>query len=277
MQEKSVRSSIAATWDNRWVRFRMALKEAGVEPRAHEFCRGWVLRFIGFIKPAKFDQCSREDLERFFQKMQAESKEVWQIRQAEESLRLFYQEVEPLEWAKDWPEDLVAEAQARRQSRLSLPESRDPAKVERPPTESGAARFAGRRDTGELPDKYRAFVEIVEETLRTERYSYRTEQSYLEWVRRFLIFSAPRSRRELDWEDAKAYLDYLTLVRRVSSGTQNQALSALQFLYGTVLKRSAGGKKEIQRAPQSRRVPTVLTRQEIHLLLTSRTLQGIDG
>ena len=146
------------------------------------------------------------------------------------------------------------------------------AAVPRPPTARGGATFAGRTDTGELPEKYRNFYDLVEETLRTERYAYRTEQTYLEWVKRFLIFAVPRTRRELKWEDAKGYLNYLTVVRRVSSGTQNQALSALQFLYGKVLRRPAGGKRELERAPQTRRVPTVLTREEV-----GRLLEGMDG
>ena len=148
-----------------------------------------------------------------------------------------------------------------------VPGGGDAAPVPRPPTARGAATFAGRVDTGELPEKYRNFFDLVEESLRTERYAYRTEQTYLEWVKRFLIFAGPRTRRELKWEDAKGYLNYLTVVRRVSSGTQNQALSALQFLYGKVLKRAAGGKRELERAPQTRRVPTVLTREEIGRLL----------
>ena len=155
-----------------------------------------------------------------------------------------------------------------------VPGGGDAAPVPRPPTARGAATFAGRVDTGELPEKYRNFFDLVEESLRTERYAYRTEQTYLEWVKRFSIFAGPRTRRELKWEDAKGYLNYLTVVRRVSSGTQNQALSALQFLYGKVLKRAAGGKRELERAPQTRRVPTVLTREEIGRLLGLMDGQG---
>ena len=91
-----------------------------------------------------------------------------------------------------------------------------------------------------MPARYAGFLEAVRETLRTERYAYRTEQTYLDWVRRFLIFASPKSRREIEAVHARQYLEYLTLVRRVSAGTQNQALNALQFLFAKVLKQKMG-------------------------------------
>jgi len=300
----------------------------------HDYCRGWVWGFLGFIKPARFSQAELSSVEGYLQKLAEAGKEIWQVKQAEESLRIFYQDVEPSTWAKRWPDGLIrdlafreggsshggtestkgkrnvlvsrtdggshggaestegerndagprreggsrggaenAERIARTPKLEGLP-SWEPAAVARPPTARGAADFSGRADTGDLPAKYRSFYDLVEETLRSERYAYRTEQTYLDWVRRFLIFSAPASRRELEWGDAKEYLDYLTVIRRVSASTQNQALSALQFLFAKVLKRQAGGKQGLQRAQQTRRVPTVLTRDEVRQLLELMEGQG---
>jgi len=252
----------------------MALTVAGVEPRMHDFCRGWILGFMGFIKPTKFSQAGLSDMEGFLQKLAGEGKEIWQVKQAEESLRIFYQEVEPTGWAKNWPVDLMRSLGLGTRNGPERIGRTGAAEVPRPPLAHGAERFAGRADTGDLPEKYRKFLDLVEGSLRTERYAYRTEQTYLDWVRRFLIFAAPRTRRELSWEDAKEYLDYLTVIRRVAGGTQNQALSALQFLFGTVLKRRVGGKHDLQRAPQTRRVPTVLTRDEVGQLLDLMEGQG---
>ena len=92
---------------------------------------------------------------------------------------------------------------------------------------------------------------------RTERYAYRTEQTYLDWVRRFLIFASPKSSREIEAAHAREYLEYLTLVGRVSASTQNQALNALQFLFTKVLEGQVGMNWP---APQSRRLPTVVSR-----------------
>jgi len=98
MQEKVVTSAGAAIWESRWIRFRMALKQAGVEPRMHDFCRAWVWGFLGFIKLGRFHQAGIGYVEGYLQKLAGEGKEIWQVRQAEESLRVFYQEVEPTGW-----------------------------------------------------------------------------------------------------------------------------------------------------------------------------------
>ncbi|MFZ4780001.1 MAG: integron integrase, partial [Terrimicrobiaceae bacterium] len=136
------------------------------------------------------------------------------------------------------------------------------------------ANFAGREDTGELPERYQAFIGQVTEALRMERYSYRTEQSYLEWVRRFLIFAQPKSRTEIRWWQAKEYLEYLTLKRRVASSTLNQAMSALQFLFRGVLRQGAGGMEGMNRPSQSQRLPTVLSKEEVSQVLELMEGQG---
>jgi hypothetical protein len=87
MQEKSINSKSAAIWENRWVRFRMALKVAGVEPRMHEFCRGWV---FGFIKPAKYSQAELGQVEGYLQKLAGEGKKIWQVRQAAEPFQGYF-------------------------------------------------------------------------------------------------------------------------------------------------------------------------------------------
>jgi integron integrase len=265
MPEKHSSGSSSAIWDDRWVRFWMALAGSGVEPRAHNFCRGWVLGFLGFIKPKKFSQAELGDVGGYLQKLAGEGKKKWQVKQAEEALRVFFQEVEPAGWAGSWRKPLFQGLEYGEEGAAPVP---------RPPTAGGRERFAGRTDAGEFPRKYQKFLDAVEGALRAQRYSYRTEQTYLEWAKRFLIFSSPRTRADLVWEDAGEYLDYLTVIRRVSASTQNQALSALQFVFRQVLKRRVGGKEGLKRAAQSRRAPTVLTREEVRLLLSELEGRG---
>ncbi len=249
------------------MRFRMALKMRGVEPGHHDFYRGWVLKCLGFIKPKGFRQGDEADLRSFLSQLETEGKQDWQIRQADEAMRVFYQDVQPVAWAKMWPEDAadgVIRGGGRR--RLSLV-SREASAVVKPPIKGMKGKeYLGREDTGELPERYEGFLENVREALRTARYSYRTEQTYLDWVRRFLIFGQPETRKALEWKDAADYCDYLTLKRRVSNSTLNQALSALQFLYGKVLGKAIGGIESAQRPATSRAVPTVLTREEVRAL-----------
>lgn len=260
-------------WDDTWLRFRMALKQKGVEPRFQEYYRGWVLGFLGFVKPKTSAELTVEDAEGFMRKLGVEGKKEWQLKQAEEALRVFYGEVEPQRWAaeENWPADFMQGL------KLGVGNfSEESAGVGRGPLamRGSGGNFGGRDDRGELPDRFVPFMEEVEAALRVERYSYRTEQSYLDWVRRFLIFAQPESRGGVNWGQAKEYLEYLTLKRRVSASTQNQALSALQFVFRVVLKVRAGKLEEVKRAVQSQRVPTVLSREEVMQLLDAMEGQG---
>ena len=135
----------------------MALTVAGVEPRMHDYCRGWVWGFLGFIKPAKFSQAENGQVEGYLQKLAGEGKEIWQVRQAEEALRVFYREVEPAEWARNWPSDLMRNVKCEMRNVSESLADTGAAAVPRPPTARGGATFAGRTDTGELPEKYRNF------------------------------------------------------------------------------------------------------------------------
>jgi len=233
----------------------MALKRRGVEPRCHDFYRGWVLAFIKFIRPKKFSEANQEDVENFLVEMAASDKKIWQIRQMDEALCVMFSEIDPRKWAKDWPDRDFASSEKKLVSDM-------PAKVPSPPIHD-AARFVGRSDQGVVPTKYASFVKEVEERLRTERYSYRTEQTYLQWVKRFIVFARPLSRSKLNWHEAREYLDYLTLERRVSPSTLNQALSAIQFVFHKVLRKNAGGQDEIERPSRRERLPTVLEKSEV--------------
>ncbi len=257
----SLNSRTSAIWDARWVRFRMALQQRGVEPRCHDFCRGWVLAWLKFIRPKRFDEGSMDDVRHFVTRLFNENKPLWQIRQAAEALEVFYSEVEPQAWARYWPGDLLPEAEKEGLA------TGEPADLGRAPVEGAvSAAWKGRTDTGTLPERYEGFLDEARERLRTERYSYRTEQTYLDWVRRFLIFAQPLDRGAMVWPEAKEYLEYLTLKRRVSSATLNQALSALQFLFAVVLQKQTGGAEGVKRPARSQRVPTVLTMEEVAAL-----------
>jgi len=253
----------------------MALKQRGVEPRFQEYYRAWVLGFLGYIKPRKIAEASAEDVSGFLGKLAGEGKKEWQMRQAEEGVRVFFQEVEPQKWARDWPaflEELAARIDGGR-ARL---DGMEPAELGRGPVEGrGVSEFSNREDTGSLPERYASFVVEVTEALRVERYAYRTEQSYVDWVRRFLIFTEPKSRDDIRWWQVKEYLNYLTLKRRVSASTMNQALSALQFMFRGVLRRGGGGLEDVRRAAQSQRLPTVLSREEVTSLLELMEGQGL--
>ena len=84
------------------------------------------------------------------------------------------------------------------------------------------------------------FLDSVREAIRVTHYSYRTEQAYVQWVKRFILFSEKRHPSEMGEAEVTAFPTNLAVERRVSPGTQNQALNALVFLYKYVLKQPLG-------------------------------------
>jgi integron integrase len=115
-------------------------------------------------------------------------------------------------------------------------------------------------------------LDQVRAAIRRRNYSYRTEEAYVQWVRRFIHFSGKRHPAALGAEEITAFLNHLAMERNVAAATQNQALSALLFLYKEVLQQSLPWLKDLQRAKRPSRVPTVLTRQEVKRLLAA--MQG---
>jgi integron integrase len=107
--------------------------------------------------------------------------------------------------------------------------------------------------------------------IRARHYSRRTEKAYTTWVRRFIVFHDKRHPRELGQPEVTAYLTYLATTRKVSASTQNQALSAILFLYREVLRQDLPWLDDVVRAKRSIRVPVVLTREEVAALLSHLT------
>ena len=103
--------------------------------------------------------------------------------------------------------------------------------------------------------------------LRLQRYSRRTEDVYVRWVKRFVEFHGRRHPRELAESEISAFLGHLAEERRVGGGTQNQALAALLFLYKVVLGIPIVMGRDVVRARRARRVPVVMTPEEVWSVL----------
>jgi len=117
-------------------------------------------------------------------------------------------------------------------------------------------------------------LDQVRRAIRLRHYSRRTEEAYTYWIRRFILHHGKRHPRELGTDHVASFLAWLAVSERVSASTQNQALSALLFLYREIVRRDLADLPEIPRARQPDRVPVVLGRDEVAQLL--RHLQGVD-
>ncbi len=104
--------------------------------------------------------------------------------------------------------------------------------------------------------------------LRARHYSYRTEQSYIQWVRRFILFHNKRHPAEMGTTEIEAFLSHLATNKNISVSTQNQALSALLFLYRHVLQKEISPTLNYAIAKRPKRLPVVLSRDEVRRLMT---------
>ena len=107
----------------------------------------------------------------------------------------------------------------------------------------------------------------LRDAIRVRHYSRRTEEAYVWWVRRYVQFCGVRHPRELGPVDVTRFLSSLAIDRHVSASTQNQALSALVFLYAEVLQLPVGWLEALVRAKRPARVPVVLTKEEVRQVL----------
>lgn len=115
-------------------------------------------------------------------------------------------------------------------------------------------------------------LDQVRTLIRTLHYSLRTEQAYVDWIRRFILFHKKRHPREMGKQEIEAFLSHLAVERRVAASTQSQAKAALLFLFQRVLQMEVDWLKDVVSAKQPQRLPTVLTVEEIQALLSH--LQG---
>ena len=110
-------------------------------------------------------------------------------------------------------------------------------------------------------------LDQVRDRLRAKHYSIRTETQYFQWIKRFILFHGKRHPREMGAVEVEAFLTHLAVEGRVAAATQNQALSALLFLYREVLNIDLPWLDKVVRAKQPQRLPVVLTRQEVTAIL----------
>ena len=102
-------------------------------------------------------------------------------------------------------------------------------------------------------------LDQVRDALRVKHYAYRTEEAYLQWIRRYILFHNKRHPTEMAEPEIQAFLTHLAVEGNVAASTQNQALSALLFLYRHVLNQPLSESIDAVRARQSKHLPTVLT------------------
>jgi integron integrase len=117
-------------------------------------------------------------------------------------------------------------------------------------------------------------LDQVRNAIRLKHYSIRTEQVYIDWIKRFILFHHKRHPTEMAEAEVREFLTYLAREGNVAASTQNQALSALLFLYKEVLKQEIGWLGQVERAKRPARLPVVLSCVEIRSVCAH--LKGVE-
>ena len=112
-------------------------------------------------------------------------------------------------------------------------------------------------------------LDQVRTRIRLRHFSMRTEQAYIYWIKRFILFHNKRHPREMGEKEVEAFLSHLAVIGKVSASTQNQAFNALLFLYRTIFGRELGHIENVVRANRPRRLPVVFTKEEVQAILNA--------
>ena len=120
-----------------------------------------------------------------------------------------------------------------------------------------------------VPNPKLKFMEQCREVMRFRRLALRSEQAYLEWIKRFILFHQKRHPKDMGEPEVRAFLTHLAVQRNVAAATQNHALNALVFLYRHVIGREFDLLEGVKRAKRMPRVPVVLSKAEVQRLLTA--------
>jgi integron integrase len=229
-----------------WERYLGLVVKAGVKEGVALWYRRHVEAFIRFLKPRRLREAGPGDVAEFLVRMRRRrDTSAWHVRQADTALRLLYQGMVKTPWASEWSVPTPLEEVA----------------------ESVPSADLGRRPVFAEFGEWREALERAVKALRMLHYSYRTEQTYVEWAVRFVRRVRDQAPVAVGATAVREFLENLAVFGRVSASTQNQALNALVFFFREGLKRDLGELGEFERAKRPRRLPVVLTRVEMQRVL----------
>ncbi|MGR3174303.1 MAG: integron integrase [Candidatus Scalindua sp.] len=117
-------------------------------------------------------------------------------------------------------------------------------------------------------------LDQVRDVIRKKHYSIRTEQAYVDWARRYILFHKKHHPKDMGEKEIAQFISHLATDRKVAASTQNQALNAIVFLYKRVLNIELGDFGHMERAKKPEKLPTVMARKEVNQVLSS--MSGIN-
>jgi integron integrase len=247
------------------------LEELGVEEPRRPFYAHWVRQFFNRHQQNRKRRraLGRDEIEAFVQALSAKAGVAdWQVVQARDALEVYYEQFRgiALEPAKTVAARSTKGPDTSKQAdRIPAPRVLDKSSDVPKPQRRGSSPKV---DLAELEKATRA-------ALRTEHYALKTEKAYLHWIRRFISYHRGKRPSHMGGAEIHHFLSHLAINKRVAASTQNQALNAIVFLYRKVVKKEPGDFSDFPRARRPKRLPTVLSRQDVQALLSR--VDGAEG
>ena len=246
---------------NFWDRYIRNLKKQGINAKA---VRWYVIRAEQYLKAfrdLKLRAHQPNEVQSYLEKVgRKPGLHDWQFEQIVDAVQKLFQLLEV-----DWLDRVDWEFWKRSAKSLS---PNHPTLAREAPLEVDLPSEPMEGDTASAKSQQKEILLKLAKEIRRRNYSIRTEQAYVGWVARFIASYKNRSPEELGSSEVVAFLEYLAIRRNVSSSTQSQALNALVFLYDQVLQKPLGDLAAYTRPKRHRRLPVVLSPQEMTRLLS---------
>lgn len=247
-----------------WEKFIEKSKHYNIKP---DVVRWYVKHAEQYIKAhnSRLNSHGKRDVDKYLKEKGRNTRlKDWQFCQIVDSLRILFLDVIAAPWATEYPWD------DRKSQAATLPESHPT--IARQPLENGtspkhnASDDINNESLASIQLKFPQVFDALIREIRVRNYSIRTEQSYVAWLSRFILFHQQLPEK-LGPLDIANYLSYLAVNRMVASSTQKQALNAIVFYYKNILKVSSDDIGEFAVSKKPARLPIVLSTGEIERLL----------
>lgn len=242
-----------------------------VDHNVNEAARRWYVRrteqYLQHYPDERLRTHTERHINNFFTELGREGRlSDWQFRQTVDAIRILFCSHLKLQICNkiDW--DFWLRASGRLSHKHDTL-AREPVSTEM------SSKASADMTNADVRTVYSEGLSALIAEIRKLGYSIRTERSYEQWLLRFLAYSRPDSIEAISPAEVRRYLDYLVVQRNVAASTQNQALNALQFFFKHVLGRELGELGEFSRSKRAKRLPTVLSQDEVSSLLSE--LNGI--
>ena len=194
----------------------------------------------------------------------------WQFQQIVLSLQILFVEMVKTPWAEQFPwDDWIERSSSLENNHPTVARDYLQTLPGSPQKESPTMQPGRKGAYKNIVEQYPRYIESMVRSIRVMHYSYRTEESYLQWLLRFIQYNSLADPATYTEQHIVAFLEYLAVHRKVSASTQAQALNALVYFYRNVLGKEPSDNIQFARAKKPSRLPVVLSKDEVNTLFAA--------